>query len=385
VKVVSTTLCYPNSRAPTQGIFVQRRLSEIARLIPLDVVVPVPWFPIWLSRGFDERAGPEMNPPVKYVRMPYLPGLIKSQDAWFYGCALEWALRRQQYDLIDAHFEWPDGVGAWRVARKRRRPLICTLRGKLVSQAKEPAKRVQIQEMLLGAAGLIAVSKSLAELANQVAGRDLRIHVIPNGVDTSVFRPMNNREALREALGWRTNARYVVSVGHVQELKGFHRLVEVWPDVRRRSGDVRLVLVGGVAGEPVYVGRLKRMIRAMGLKEVVTMAGPVLPNQVAELLNAADLFALASRSEGWCNAIAEALACGCPVLATDVGGNRELIDHPESGSLVPFGNREALLEGICCCLGADWDRPMIAEKGGRRTWQQVARECVDVFKSVLHG
>ena len=101
------------------------------------------------------------------------------------------------------------------------------------------------------------------------------------------------------------------------------------------------------------------------------------------MLNGADLFVLASRSEGWCNAIVESLACGCPVVATDVGGNREIVNDAGLGRLVPFGDREALCEAVCGALAAEWDRRRIAEIGGRRDWQQVARECVDVFQSVL--
>jgi glycosyltransferase involved in cell wall biosynthesis len=358
--------------------------------------------------------------------MFYLPGVVKAMDGRFYarafGRGLAWATQGPRPRLIEAHFVWPDGVGAWQVAREMGVPFFCTIRGKLVSQIVDRAKRRQIREMLLAADGLIAVSRSLAALADEVAGRALGVRVIPNGVDTEMFRRMESarcREGIlgtasarntasargtacdaayqanaarpsaqaRAACGWSDAARYVVSVGHLQALKGFHRLVEVWPEVRRRAGDVRLVLVGGEAGEPGYLRRLRRLIEAAGLGttgggEFVTVTGRVEPQRVATLLNAADLFVLASRSEGWCNAIVEALACGCPVVVTDVGGNREIVRDGCLGRLVPPGDGEALAEAVCGALARDWDRPTIAEAGGRRDWQQVARECVDVFKSV---
>jgi len=105
--------------------------------------------------------------------------------------------------------------------------------------------------------------------------------------------------------------------------------------------------------------------------------------QVAMMLNAADLFVLASRSEGWCNAIAEALACGCPVVATDVGGNREIVVDPSLGLLVNQQAGTELEPCIVDALSRSWDRARIAETGGKRTWQQVAEECVDVFNGVL--
>lgn len=328
--------------------------------------------------------------------MFYLPGVAKTLDAWFYARAFRRALRSlcsaRRPDLIDAHFEWPDGVGAWYVARELGVPFVCTLRGKLVSRISEPGMFRRLREMLLGADGLVAVSRSLADLARTVAGRDLAIRVIPNGIDGEIFNGLPdaaeaNRPSstARRQLGWSVEGRYVVSVAHLQELKGWHRLIEAWPMVRRRMGDVRLILVGDRAGELNYERRLQAMLKGVngaGLLSV-QLIGRVQSKMVATLLNAADLFALTSCSEGWCNAIAEALACGCPVLATDVGGNREIIAGDETGFLVPVDEPSALIEGLCRALSRRWNRSQIARMGGRRNWQQVAVECVDVFKEVL--
>ncbi len=442
MSLVSTTLCYPHPAAPTQGLFIARRLAAIHRLMPLRVIAPFPWFPLLRARhpptASDESAsgGDPDAPPAVHPPMFYLPGAMKSWDAAFYARALRSALRaaagHDPVHLIDAHFVWPDGVGAWSVAREMGVPFVCTIRGKLVSQIKHLRKRRQIVEMLRGADGLIAVSKSLADLARQVADTDLPMRLVPNGVDRAVFhrtaqtcvarvkraaRPLvpvavtacrgdlgSDFEAApaletgdaapdaaaRRSLGFHDAAKYVVSVGHLQELKGFHRLVEIWPEVRRRSGDVRLLLVGGDAGEPAYARRLQARVQEINARQggcdggrAVELLGRQSPERVGRLLNAADLFVLASRSEGWCNAIAEALGCGCPVVATDVGGNREIVHDPRLGSLVPLGNALAMIEAICAGLDQTWDRAWIAEVGGRRDWDQVARECVEHFQTVL--
>jgi glycosyltransferase involved in cell wall biosynthesis len=218
-------------------------------------------------------------------------------------------------------------------------------------------------------------------MANSIAGKNLRIRVIPNGVDSAVFNYIPNRTPNRDALGWSQDARYIVSVGHLLELKGFHHLIEMWPTVRRRAGDVRLVLVGGAAGEPAFGARLKAMIRNPLLEGSVTLAGRLEPARLAAILNAADLFVLASRSEGWCNAIAESLACGCPVVVTNVGGNEEVMNHWGLGRLTPYADWNAFADRVVQCLEEPWDREKIAEFGGRRTWQHVAAECVEVFRN----
>ncbi len=396
MSVISTTLCYPHSEAPTQGIFVQRRLQAIAGHLPITVIAPVPWFPLLAPMPSAAPMVVKETPSVTRPRMFYLPGIAKSFDAGFYAIALERAIRSldprdRPIRLIDAHFEWPDGVGAFRVARRLGIPFVCTLRGKLVSQIGYSSRRRQIVEMLCGADRLIAVSHSLAELTRRVAGDDLRVSVIPNGIDREIFtRYIDGQSAsspspaARAELGWSSTTKYAVSVGHLQSLKGFHLLVDMWPRVRKRVGDARLMLVGGSAGERGYERQLRRQIEALGLTEDVTLAGRAAPQRVARMLNAADLFVLASRSEGWCNAIAEALACGCPVVASDVGGNREIMNEWGLGRLVPLDNPGALLDRTCDGLEEEWDRGHIAEVGGRRDWQQVAAECVDVFREIMH-
>lgn len=322
--------------------------------------------------------------------MPYLPGLLKRLDARHYARALLTCIDQLRRDktldrisLIDAHFEWPDGVGAFLAARRIGVPFVCTLRGKLVSQIAHASKRRQLRDMLLGADALISVSKALADLANEVAGKDLKITIIPNAVDTAVFNHRPDRDALRSDLGWSPTARHVVSVGHLQELKGFHHLIEIWPTVRRLAGDARLILIGGSAGEPSYERRLRTRIADLQLTNCITLTGRLPPEQVATLLNASDLFTLASRSEGWCNALAESLACGCPAVVTDVGGNAEVMNHWGLGRLVPHGEWATFAQRLADALTEPWDRPKIAAFGGQRTWQQVATECVGVFSALI--
>lgn len=371
---------------PTQGIFVQRRLEAIHRLVPLTVIAPQPWFPVVRPL----KASPDFNasetPPVLRPRMFYVPGIAKRFDADFYGGALEAAIESQfkgaKPDLIDAHFEWPDAVGAWRVAKRLDVPFVCTLRGKLGSASRSPAKRRAIRAMLLGAQGVISVSKALADDACLLAGADLNIRVIPNGIDRSIFHPGAIGDP-NYAPAFAQGDRVVVSLGHLQRLKGFHRLVEVWPEVQRRLGRVWLILIGGRTGEQTYVRHVRNRIYSLGMTGSVLLMGRIAPPDVAAWLSRADLFALASASEGWCNALAEALACGCPAVVTNVGGNREILHDPCMGRLVPATDDAALAEAIVAELQRTPDRARIAQLGSRRDWQQVARECVDVWSSVL--
>lgn len=377
MQIVSTTLCYPNPAAPTQGIFVQRRLAAIHQLVPLTVIAPQPWFPVLRPLRTQVDIDSSESPPTLRPRMFYLPGFAKRLDADFYARSLMALILARAAgglpDLIDAHFEWPDAVGAWRVAQRLGIPFVCTLRGKLGSQSQNRAKRRAMRTMLLGAHGIISVSKALADEACDLASSDLKIHVIPNGVDRSMFHPATGE----------VQRRFVISVGHLQRLKGFHRLIEIWPAVMRAAGDIQLVLVGGDAGEPRYARALNDRIGELQQTGNIILAGRLPPTKIAGLLSRADLFALASASEGWCNSLAEALACGCPAVVTDVGGNREILHESEMGRLVPPTDDAALADAIVSELNRTPNRARIADLGSRRDWQQVARECVDVWSSVL--
>jgi glycosyltransferase involved in cell wall biosynthesis len=101
------------------------------------------------------------------------------------------------------------------------------------------------------------------------------------------------------------------------------------------------------------------------------------------MYNAADLMVNSSRSEGWCNAIAEARAAGTPVVATDVGGNREQIVSDALGLVVPDGDERALTDAIVRALRRPWNRHQIAAHGSVRTWQHVAEQVHQVFKRVV--
>jgi len=312
-----------------------------------------------------------------------VPVLGWATDGLAYSLALQREVRRLgPIDLIDAHFEYPDGVGAWLAARKLGVPVVVTLRGKLVSLAAKPLRRAQIRAMLRNADGLIAVSASLAALACRIAGRDLRVDVVPNGVDAGVFGPLDRREA-RARLGWEANARYVLCVGHFQWLKGFDRLVRIWPAVLAAAGDARLVLVGSRRGESGFHRRIQRAVAMRGMQDCISLAGPVDPVTLNLMYNAADLSVNASRSEGWCNAIAESLAAGTPVVATDVGGNREQLCSDALGVLVPDGDLPALAAAIIDGLKRGWNRPLIADHGRARGWDQVASEVAAVFERVV--
>lgn len=397
MNVLTASMCYPSSEQPDRGVFIRRRLSAWSRMpgVRAAVISPQPWCPLLRRAGARESISSPDAVPVTFARMVSIPVLGWATDGVAYARAISRYLAASHSagqpapDLLDAHFVYPDGVGAWLAGRRLSIPVVVTVRGKIVSLSRKTVRSRQIARMLRGVDARIAVSRSLETWVHRVGGSDLHVDVIPNGIDAGAFGVIDRVQA-RRRLGWLPDRRYLLSVGHFQRVKGFDRIVEAMPALRRRLGDVRLMLVGSARGERRFQRRLQRRIAAINADsrsssgtEAIEQLGTVPPDRVNLLMNAADLVVNTSRSEGWSNAIAEALAAGTPVVALDVGGNRELICAPGLGRIVPENHPAALVEALVEGLSTPFNRTAIAARGSARSWDQAAREVHAVFQRVL--
>jgi glycosyltransferase involved in cell wall biosynthesis len=164
---------------------------------------------------------------------------------------------------------------------------------------------------------------------------------IPNGVDTMRYAPADplRRARMREALGYAPNELLVGCVANFNPVKRHADLIDAFARVYARLPQARLLLLG----DGRLRGAIETRIAALGLTGAVRLLGERL--DVANVLPALDLFALASESEGMSNAILEAQACALPVVATRVGGNPELV-QPDCGVLVEPGNPPAFAEAV---------------------------------------
>jgi len=190
---------------------------------------------------------------------------------------------------------------------------------------------------------------------------------VKTGVDIDKFHPLP-REACRRALGLEGRGPVLVTVGALVERKGFHRVIELLPRLLEKHPRLVYLAIGGPGPEGDWSARLSGHVHRLGLEEHVRFLGPVEPARLKESLSAADLFVLATSNEGWANVFLEALACGLPVVTTDVGGNREVICRDELGIVVPFGDAEALARALEQALERSWHRETIIAYARENTW-----------------
>ena len=390
VLVFSST--FPSAVQPIHGVFVKERVRHVAALPECDVrvVSPVPlfpplrWFKRWYPLSQISRCEQIDGLEVIHPRYPLLPKVGKffhpaSMARASYG-AVSRLRQTFDFDLVDAHFVYPDGVAAAWLARRMNRPLIITGRGEdILTCPSDPALRTGIRQALASATQLVAVSGEIAEAMIAQGADPNKITVIPNGVDTEKFHPSSQAEA-RTRLGLPQDSPVVLSVGYRLERKGFHLLVEAVAKIRHHHPGVLLAIVGGPArwGQD-YTREIEASIRWHGLERHVRLVGPRPQEELPSWYSAADAFALVSSREGCPNALLESLACGLPAVATRVGQIPQILGDPRLGVLLPERSVAATAEGLDTALSKTWDRAEIRRLLERHSWTGVARRVQDVF------
>lgn len=381
---------FPNPTQPQAGVFVRERMFRVGAHLPLTVISPQPWFPLQgLLRSFKPHFRPDMpkreiQQGIEVLRPRYfsIPGILKSLDGYSMACAALRTVRtlrkQRRFDLIDAHFAYPDGYAAVHVAQKIGVPCTITLRGTEVRHARDAQLRGRLIKALQGARRVFAVSESLRQLAISLGIRPEHVRTVGNGVDAGKFIARDRTEA-RAALGLDTNAKVLITVGGLVERKGFHRVIDCLPELLRTHPDLHYLAVGAPGPEGDFSKQLHAQVQRLGLVERVHFLGAMLPEKVCGALSAADVFVLSTRNEGWANVLLEAMACGLPVIATDVGGNAEVVCRSDLGRIVPFDDRDALTEALRGALSHPWDRAVIRCYAEENDWQQRVSTLLEEF------
>jgi len=384
MRVLVLSSVFPNSRDPLFGVFVKERIARVAQHCKVIVVAPVAWFPFGAQiRGTDQQSVPQSefidNLHVYHPRFFSVPGIFKSLDGFFYFLSVLpflCHLRRElPFDLIDAHFVYPDGVAACLLAKWFSCPITITLRGTIGKLAQFLLRRQQIQWALASASLVFSVSRSLQEIAVELGCDRQKTRVIPNGIDCKLFRPLDRVEA-RNRLGIPLDRTVLLSVGALCERKGHHRIMQVLPRLVAAHPKLLFVVVGGPGAEGDTGPNLKRLSQELGMDQYVRLVGARPHDEIAEWLAAADTFCLATSNEGMANVLVEALSCGIPVVTTRVGGNAELVQDGVNGLLVSHGDSDALRKALLNAFQRKWDRESISRTMTGRTWDASADQIV---------
>jgi teichuronic acid biosynthesis glycosyltransferase TuaC len=393
LRVLVYSTVFPNPVLPLHGTFVFERVRHLAALADIRVMAPVAWY-----RALGRQVPlPHVNSRVEvsHPRFWYVPKFFMAPRGLCLFLSTVRAVGRLRkefdFDLIDAHFAYPDGFAAILLGRWFRRPVCITLRGTIIMISQRPLGRMLCDWAIRRAERVIAVAENLADRAREGGVAEARIETIANGVDTERFRLVEQVEA-RRRLGLPEKDSLFVSVGHLSPRKGFHRVIRALPRVLQSCPDARLAIVGGGGAEGDNRAELAALANELGIADRVLFVGPKPPDEVALWLAAADAFVLASDFEGCPNVVLEAMACGRPVIATKVGDVERMVP-PFAGILLDDpDDRSALAESLLVSLRRHWDEMRIRDHVAVRSWDEVARRAarqwvmaVESYRSTEHG
>ncbi len=375
LRVLVFTVVFPNPGQSLHGTFVFERIRHLANLAEIRVVSPVPWYQMFRRRAPLPAMAPIVS--VKYPYFWYIPKTLATLRAVFLFLSAVRVIGRLRksfnFDLIDAHFAYPDGFAAVLLGRWFHRPVCITLRGTIIQWSRRPLGRWLCNWAIRRAQRVIAVSHNLSKRARQGGVPEYRIETISNGVDCERFRFID-RSMARRRLGLSERDRLLVSVGHISPRKGFHRVIQSLPRLVEACSDVHLAIVGGRGAEHDNSVELRALVRDLGLADRVLFVGAQAPDGVALWLGAADAFVLASDFEGCPNVVLEAMACGRPVVATKVGDVERMVPAFAGILLDDPDDIVALADSMAAALSRDWDAQRIRDHVSAQSWDDVAQK-----------
>nr|WP_314542797.1 glycosyltransferase family 4 protein [uncultured Massilia sp.] len=381
MNILTFSTLFPNSVKPGHGIFVETRLRHLVASgrIASRVVAPVPWFPSSNPRFGDyarlakvPRHEARNGLSVAHPRYPVLPKIGMNVAPLLLAQAAKPAIGRLldegfDFDVIDAHYFYPDGVAAAMLGRYFNRPVVITARGSDITLLPHYALPRRMIRWAAGrAAAIITVCDALRDEVVKLGVDGAKVTSLRNGVDLQLFRPTERQPDQPFTL---------VTVGHLVPVKAQELIVGALPLLP----GVRLV----IAGDGPNRGMLERLAADLGVAERVRFLGAVPQAELRAQYGAADAMVLASSREGWANVLLESMACGTPVVASRVWGTPEVVAAPEAGVLMAERSPQGVADAVNALRAAYPDRAATRRYAERFSWDDTTAGQLRVFDAVL--
>jgi len=271
---------------------------------------------------------------------------------------------KKQLDLWQPYIlhthAWGTLCEGFLAAKMARVPVIVHSEHGTIQQQK---RNIPVQRFVWGlCTQILSVSKThRGKIATTVGFSPEKIKVIPNGVDTRRFSPGRDRDKNKILLGFKPQNKIIGTVGRLVPVKNQQMLIQAFATFVDRCPDAKLILVG----DGPLRNELTQLASSLGITHHVHFLGR--RSDVPVVLQAMDLFVLPSISEGMSNTILEAMSCGLPVVATNVGGNPEIIRDNATGRLVQSGN----VEELATVLTFLFDHPDQLQEMGRSSRKHI--------------
>lgn len=374
-RLAVVTPYFPIREEPYRGHSAYHTLKHMTGEMEIEVFSPIATYPSWLKpRSYRyHRASTNWSPPglkAHYFEYPAVPVLTRPVNSWLCRRKITPHLRAFRPDLVLNYWLYPEGHATVFAARELgAKSIVCAI-GSDVRRIPDATTRRRVVETLRTADFVLAVSEELRQQEVALGAPPERTRTILNGYDSSIFYPRNRREA-REALKLGQEEQIVLYVGSLIAPKGLRELLQAAKSLHARRPNLRVYCIGE--------GPLRQELE--GAASYFLLPGRTDSPGVANWMAAADVFCLPSYSEGCPNVVIEAIACGRPVIATNVGGIPEILNELR-GALIPPQDAGALEQALESALSRAWDPASLAG-GFVRPWETVAEETLQVCRQLL--
>lgn len=379
LRITAITNLFPTPWEPLRASFNKQQLTLLGELHSLQVLVPVEWR-TWFFKNKKEQDIKISGLSISYFSFLYIPKFLR----FLHGISLFICLTLQCFikiirsrpDCFFAIWAFPDSVATTLVAKILRIPVVAKVHGNDINVMTDDRwRRWQIVWVMKNAKAILAVSNALKEKLISLGVDGGKIHVVYNGINFTSFFQKPVSEA-RSELNLDQNRQVVLFVGNLKKAKGCLELVQAFAQVAHDFPNLDLHFIGE--------GEMKHQIigisRQKSLVERVFLHGSKPHQDICSWYNAATIISLPSYSEGVPNVLLEAMACGRPVVATEVGGIPEIITS-STGILVPCKDVHALSVALKTALQGSWDSDKIASHAKCFTWERNIEQLNKIIQS----
>jgi glycosyltransferase involved in cell wall biosynthesis len=304
-------------------------------------------------------------------------------DAWKAVIALRKLIRTEKVDIVQTYFETSNLWGGL-VAKLSGALLLSSRRDMGILRKSRYALAYRIVNRLSDR--VLAVSEEVKRFCIDADRIDPnKVSVVYNGVDLKQIAAENSDDNPFADADWAGASHVITCLANIRRVKGIDTLIQTAQRVCRELPDAVFVIAGSLY-ERDYSEEMQSMIRRLGLEKNVKLLGFV--GDPVPLLKMSDAFCLLSRSEGFCNALLEAMACGVPSVVTRVGGNPEAITDGENGFLVPVEDDAIAAERLLTLLRDPEQGARIGESGRKYVQTRFSAEgmiqkLIGVYRDLL--
>ncbi|ADD08057.1 glycosyl transferase group 1 [Aciduliprofundum boonei T469] len=384
---------YPHQEDPYSASFVKKLIKYEKKYFENVYVISLnPWLPKFIAKRMsnprwykDAIAKNYEYDNVHVYFAKYLTGkgtfFLRKKDSFAYPL-VDKIIRKNdiKFDLIHAHFAHPAGSVAVKIAEKYEKPLVVTAHAHEIREYPFIDEKLEnkVLWVLQSADAIITVSQDNVKKM-RAFGFKGKVHVIPNGYDPEVFKPMP-KEKIRKELKLPTNKKMIVSVGRLIPRKGYIYLINAVDVLRKKRDDFFTIVIGD---GPLKTD-LRNEVKKRGLEKYIKFIGEIpLDEDVARYIAAADVFVLPTLDEGNPTVMFESLGCGVPFIGSKVAGIPEIITSEDYGLLTEPKNTADLAKKLSIALDEEWDKSKILEYAKQFSWENISKETIELYYSIL--